>query len=632
MHVSSLGFVNPVGQAPARWNPSLRTHLPPNTPRPAIFHHFHSLRAPIAGQSRFVPGDQRLGAISSSHHWRSTSFDEADMLSAESEFDVSIPLFETKALETKDVDREPTWSDVDGDPSDRQSQRSGAKTLLERLQPWRSPRPPSDVYEPEAHPVDTALSESRGERRSRSHRSRLGMVADIQDRMPWKRQAAHDNRPEANSDRLDVDGELIVALEPPPEKDLRQLMKSLRTVEEVFGEPNTAETLGVTNHHDQAGVLSSGLTQSLNPEQALLYNNLKDLRETEFEERFEKLDAIEASDRQRLFGVGEEAYPLMNHLALAHNWQEFELDKGGVAGIYPYGLLARLPYMLNSDQADLEQVEKWKSLLEQAGFSMSTIKDVKLSESKETQRAVILQREQDVIVIFRGTQFDRDWEENINLWPKQGDEAGLDASFHAGYVELFGSLLPQLQAILSEKSDETADPLRFYIVGHSMGGVLAQLLGLWLEQQRSESGRVAGEARGVSEAQRESLPIPQETAVKKVITLGSVRAFGDKAAEAYQALGLGDVTTRVVNYADVVPQAWPNWKHPPSKQLFFTKNGKYWLDPDSVAVLFNQLRRFSFNEVYVYRDSRTVRDHDLTSYIKLLLTHSMDTHDSIDMT
>ena len=116
MHVSSLGFVNPVGQAPARWNPSFRTHLPPSTARPAVFHHFHSLRAPIAGQSRLLPGDQRLGAISSSHHRRSTSFDEADMLSAESEFDVSNPLFETQARETNDVDSEPTWSDVDGDP------------------------------------------------------------------------------------------------------------------------------------------------------------------------------------------------------------------------------------------------------------------------------------------------------------------------------------------------------------------------------------------------------------------------------------------------------------------------------------------------------------------------------------
>lgn len=100
------------------------------------------------------------------------------------------------------------------------------------------------------------------------------------------------------------------------------------------------------------------------------------------------------------------------------------------------------------------------------------------------------ERKKAIIVAFRGTQF---WSERINNYNaglKQSETLkalGFDGFLHAGYVNLFESLVDQVRkviaGILSEHPD--AQDWDIIVTGHSLGGALSSLVAPYLSRLES---------------------------------------------------------------------------------------------------------------------------------------------------
>ncbi len=327
---------------------------------------------------------------------------------------------------------------------------------------------------------------------------------------------------------------------------------------------------------------------------------LGDLRETPTRERYEKLDAMPAGMRRRIFEAGETSNELLGQLAAEYDWDNFSLDAPGIAGLYPYALLSKLPYLCQLEGDEWESIAAAFDKIIAAGLVPHAMYEEEMPDEDACNRLMLFQRGSDVVLSVRGTQGDRDWDINFNFLSGSDDSCDLKGSYHSGYLKTFNTLLALVEPELKRMREECGEPLSMGVVGHSMGGALGLMFAQWLEG-----------AEGYN--------------VKRVVTLGGVRGYGSDAVKEYSALGLSEKTTRVINFVDVVPLAWPNLSHPESDRLFLTINGKYWLNPSSKSMLLNQWKRFSGAEYRGYDgDTRETSDHDVMNYIKILSAHALD--------
>lgn len=329
---------------------------------------------------------------------------------------------------------------------------------------------------------------------------------------------------------------------------------------------------------------------------------LEDLRNTPTQERYEKLDALPVAMRRRLFESGETGDLIVGRLTQTYDWAHFRLNEPGIAGLYPYALLAKFPYLCAvGDDGWIEVSESYDKVM-QAGFTVHALhEDLQMGE-QACNRVLLFHRDHEAVISVRGTQGDQDWDINLDFFSKDGRSAELPGRYHGGYLQTFEKLWPRIESELKRLQTQSGDhqPLSIGIVGHSMGGVLCMMLAQRLQQEGDYT-------------------------LKKVVTLGGVRGFDGDASKAYEKEGLSAITTRVINFVDVVPLGWPNLMHPNADRLFLSINGKYWLNPDPMKMVFNQWQRFSAQESNGYEgDTRETSDHDLVNYIKTLSIHALD--------
>lgn len=331
--------------------------------------------------------------------------------------------------------------------------------------------------------------------------------------------------------------------------------------------------------------------------------HLKSLRDTQIEERYQKLSALPAKIRRKLFESGETANQLIHQLIEENDWKKFKLDGCAVSGIYPYALLARLPYQCYLRDEEWITLRSGYESLSKAGFTVHALHEAEPQSTveKECNRVLLFIKGNEVVISIRGTQVISDWDVNLNFLSSIDDKQELPGNYHSGYLDTFKKLWPHVKHALEVLIDPSPHVvINVGIVGYSMGGPLALMFAMQLHQDKQYD-------------------------VKKVVTLGGVRGFGSDASKAYEEKGLSEITTRVINYADIVPLGWPNLTHPNSDRLFLTINGKYWINPSPFAVVFNQCQRFFPKETHGYDwISRETYDHDLVSYAKILLIHSND--------
>ena len=134
---------------------------------------------------------------------------------------------------------------------------------------------------------------------------------------------------------------------------------------------------------------------------------------------------------------------------------------------------------------------------------------------------VIFPWQGETIICIRGTDELHDWHD-VNLKAWQTSFAGHKA--HAGFVQAYIELYVLITRALHQL-DPSSRGLRrpLVIIGHSMGGAVAQLLAY-----------------------------TRHNLVSQVVTFGQPRVFSPKLAKAYDRV-LADKTTRIVNERDIVP-------------------------------------------------------------------------------
>lgn len=134
----------------------------------------------------------------------------------------------------------------------------------------------------------------------------------------------------------------------------------------------------------------------------------------------------------------------------------------------------------------------------------------------------IARRRKDLYVVFRGTVTSGEWAKNLSfnlseyLLPGRG-------SAHSGFLELYGSLRDALIASLKKEAPGS----RLYVAGHSLGGALATLAAMDIEENAHRK-------------------------IRAVYTFASPRAGDDAFVQAFND-ALAGRSFRIVNTSDIVP-------------------------------------------------------------------------------
>lgn len=328
-------------------------------------------------------------------------------------------------------------------------------------------------------------------------------------------------------------------------------------------------------------------------------DSLNELAHLPLSDRFKRLERLPEECRRALLESGPTGDAVVAKLIEMYNWNEFQLDRPGIAGVYPYALLCKMVYMSENAKGGQPPCfdASFQTMMD-AGFTVSAVHEKTVEKDPVSNRALIFSRGNEVVIVLRGTQGQSDLCTNLQAVAKPRAE-GLSGYFHNGYYRLTEALWPSIEAHIDELQRKTDQTLSIGVVGHSMGSPMATLISERIEQKT-------------------------ECSIEKVVTVGGVKAYNQEAFEQYNELGLNKKTTRVINYLDSITLLWPHFLHPESDRLFFTKQGKYWYNPNTIDVLSNQLQRFTPDDDLGEFKRRTISDHDLDDYIKILYVHAQD--------
>eukprot|EP01054_Gregarina_sp_Poly1_P002083 Gregarina_sp_Poly_1__2082@NODE_154_length_12409_cov_137_944904_g136_i0_p5_GENE_NODE_154_length_12409_cov_137_944904_g136_i0NODE_154_length_12409_cov_137_944904_g136_i0_p5_ORF_typecomplete_len371_score43_14Lipase_3/PF01764_25/2_4e22DUF2974/PF11187_8/8_9e07DUF676/PF05057_14/4_5e05PGAP1/PF07819_13/0_011Abhydrolase_3/PF07859_13/0_018DUF818/PF05677_12/0_07Abhydrolase_6/PF12697_7/0_061Hydrolase_4/PF12146_8/0_24Chlorophyllase2/PF12740_7/0_2_NODE_154_length_12409_cov_137_944904_g136_i021103222 len=176
-------------------------------------------------------------------------------------------------------------------------------------------------------------------------------------------------------------------------------------------------------------------------------------------------------------------------------------------------------------------VHGWRTVLE-LGVSEPAVRALKETNNTHIRTGLVMQKsDNEFLVLIRGTSNDYEWNKNFRtqLTP-------LDKGFghvHAGVYELAQSLFPSIVALLSRRARQTSSVLRITFAGHSLGGGIANVLGL-LALQASHSAKLT-----------------QQLEVQ-VITLASPRCLDPVASQALSSQARG--VRNWLSELDAVPQ------------------------------------------------------------------------------
>ncbi|RHW74486.1 lipase-like protein [Trypanosoma brucei equiperdum] len=199
-----------------------------------------------------------------------------------------------------------------------------------------------------------------------------------------------------------------------------------------------------------------------------------------------------------------------------------------------------------------------------------------LVDLDETTRCLMLTRSSpgyrpQLIITFIGTNSWRSWLTNLRYWPRAPPAGlfGTQLRVHAGFLEM-------LQSIHFAEAAEDFDQI--ILIGHSMGGALAQLAGVCLANGKSSrrvtvltvaSPRVFAVRHGTLWPLRSWLSGTELTKNEKVVIAGAEEGreiddeknqhvqYSDCEADVSRALPENYRHIRVFMYADVVPKLPP---------------------------------------------------------------------------
>jgi len=205
-------------------------------------------------------------------------------------------------------------------------------------------------------------------------------------------------------------------------------------------------------------------------------------------------------------------------------------------------------------------------------------------------QGVILHNADEIIVIFRGTTNARDWLTNVKIRKAPADWLLKDVGVHRGFLAALRSVKAEVRRVVQELRVITDK--RLTITGHSLGGALAMLCALDLEDGYEP--------------------------VHEVVTFGQPRV-GDAAFRDYYNTLLGARTIRVVNQIDAVTRL-PLWvmgyRHAGLSEIFFDAFGGFVVNPhfferaaNSVVNLFIDCR---------LRQASAARNHFMRDYTQRL--------------
>lgn len=158
------------------------------------------------------------------------------------------------------------------------------------------------------------------------------------------------------------------------------------------------------------------------------------------------------------------------------------------------------------------------------GFDLVTVRT-------DSQFAAVVrdQATHDVAVVFRGSNDAKDWA--LNIKAKNVRSKRFPGKIHAGFSEAFEEIVDPVKQAIAQLWDRKNQATRLSIYGHSLGGALATLLALDLNEVRFR--------------------------ISDVATFGSPRVGNRSFARSFDWL-FGHKSTRYVNENDVVPLL-PPW-------------------------------------------------------------------------
>lgn len=139
----------------------------------------------------------------------------------------------------------------------------------------------------------------------------------------------------------------------------------------------------------------------------------------------------------------------------------------------------------------------------------------------------------DLFIFFSGSESDRDWVTNVTIAPKSiPDEWGCaaDIQVHTGFLDAFESVREQLTEALRQEFAVHGDIRRVVITGHSLGGALGTLAGLYI-----------------------ACTFPELRQILHVVTFGAPQVGDASFAKAFDAMVPHSV--RVINPYDHVPRS-----------------------------------------------------------------------------
>jgi hypothetical protein len=160
--------------------------------------------------------------------------------------------------------------------------------------------------------------------------------------------------------------------------------------------------------------------------------------------------------------------------------------------------------------------------------------DITEIETKSEGRCVIIEKDSDVIIAFRGTKKKENLLTNIMVW--YGKNSTISGYMHSGFNKLYQELDAPIKKKLETLKDKN---IRINITGHSLGGALATLCAFHLKKRFS------------------NLNI-------RVLTVASPRVLDHAAANEYDQL-LGEGTLRISQYrrdpVTAIPVGSTGYKH-----------------------------------------------------------------------
>eukprot|EP01055_Gregarina_sp_Pseudo9_P005822 Gregarina_sp_Pseudo_9__5821@NODE_888_length_2094_cov_158_817032_g834_i0_p1_GENE_NODE_888_length_2094_cov_158_817032_g834_i0NODE_888_length_2094_cov_158_817032_g834_i0_p1_ORF_typecomplete_len617_score112_54Lipase_3/PF01764_25/1_6e20DUF2974/PF11187_8/1_3e06Abhydrolase_3/PF07859_13/2_3e03Abhydrolase_3/PF07859_13/0_0055DUF676/PF05057_14/0_0026Esterase/PF00756_20/0_0098Chlorophyllase2/PF12740_7/0_058Esterase_phd/PF10503_9/0_054Chlorophyllase/PF07224_11/0_11Chlorophyllase/PF07224_11/3e03DUF2048/PF0975 len=140
----------------------------------------------------------------------------------------------------------------------------------------------------------------------------------------------------------------------------------------------------------------------------------------------------------------------------------------------------------------------WHSVLE-VSVAEPGVRALRETNSTVIKTALVLSKSEDeYLVIVRGTSNDYEWNKNFRTQLTPLDNGY--GHVHSGIFELAQAVLPEVLGLVRHRAAQSTDKIRVTVAGHSLGGGIANVLGLLLveESEKRMSGQLEVQVLGLA--------------------------------------------------------------------------------------------------------------------------------------